>query len=127
MKYSRQPTAKATRSELVALVDALRLQVSDLESAPRGSDGARELLRLLLQKPELAGKVPLAALPVNSAEARAARHLCETIMAAGGPTPPQYLDFRYTIFGQLTDTIVHLPATRSQEPSPSATACLRAR
>jgi DNA primase len=47
----------------------------------------RPLLRLLLQKPELAGRVPLAALPVNSAEARAARHLCETILAVGGPAP----------------------------------------
>ncbi len=47
----------------------------------------RPLLRLLLQKPELAGRVPLAALPVNSAEARAARHLCETILDGSGPTP----------------------------------------
>ena len=56
--------------------------------APRQAPSLlRPLLRLLLQKPELAGRVPLAALPVNSAEARAARHLCETILAAGGPTP----------------------------------------
>ncbi len=56
--------------------------------APRQAPSLlRPLLRLLLQKPELAGQVPLAALPANSAEARAARHLCETIMATGGPTP----------------------------------------
>ena len=47
----------------------------------------RPLLRLLLQKPELAMRVPLAALPTHSAEANAARRLCETIVAAGEPTP----------------------------------------
>jgi len=47
----------------------------------------RPLLRLLLQKPELAVNLPLTALPVNSAEARAVRHLCETIIAAGEPVP----------------------------------------
>jgi len=47
----------------------------------------RPLLRLLLQRPELAMRVPLAALPTHSAEANAARRLCETIVAAGEPTP----------------------------------------
>ncbi|MEI7429570.1 MAG: DNA primase [Betaproteobacteria bacterium] len=47
----------------------------------------RPLLRLLLQKPELAVNLPLTALPVNSAEARAVKHLCETIIAAGEPIP----------------------------------------
>ncbi len=47
----------------------------------------RPLLRLLLQKPELAKGLPLDALPTNSAEARAVRYLCETIVAAGEPTP----------------------------------------
>jgi DNA primase len=47
----------------------------------------RPLLRLLLQKPELAVKLPLTALPINSAEARAVKHLCETIIAAGEPVP----------------------------------------
>ncbi|MEI7614631.1 MAG: DNA primase [Betaproteobacteria bacterium] len=47
----------------------------------------RPLLRLLLQKPELAIRLPLEALPTNSAEARAVRHLCETINAAGEPVP----------------------------------------
>ena len=47
----------------------------------------RPLLRLLLQKPELAKALPLDALPSNSAEARAVRYLCETIVAAGEPTP----------------------------------------
>jgi DNA primase len=47
----------------------------------------RPLLRLLLQKPSLAANLPLNALPVNSAEARAVKFLCETIIAAGEPTP----------------------------------------
>ena len=47
----------------------------------------RPLLRLLLQKPELAARLPLAALPANVAEARAIRSLCQTILAAQGATP----------------------------------------
>ena len=47
----------------------------------------RPLLRLLLQKPELARELPLAALPADSAEARAVTTLCETIRAAGEPVP----------------------------------------
>ena len=47
----------------------------------------RPLLRLLLQKPELARELPLAALPADSAEARAVTTLCETICAAGEPVP----------------------------------------
>ena len=49
----------------------------------------RPLLRLLLQRPELAKDLPLETLPINSAEARAVRHLCETIVSAGDP-PPAY-------------------------------------
>lgn len=47
----------------------------------------RPLLRLLLQKPELALGLPLAALPDNVAEARAVKRLGETIVAAGIPVP----------------------------------------
>jgi DNA primase len=47
----------------------------------------RPLLRLLLQKPEFAERLPLEILPVNSAEARAIRHLCTTINAVGEPAP----------------------------------------
>ena len=47
----------------------------------------RPLLRLLLQKPELARSVPLAALPANSAEARAIVNLCKTVMDLGDPAP----------------------------------------
>lgn len=45
------------------------------------------LLRLLLQKPELAKGLPLDVLGTNSPEVRAVRYLCETIVAAGDPTP----------------------------------------
>jgi DNA primase len=48
----------------------------------------RPLLRLLLQKPQLAPALPLGLLPENSAEARAVRLLCETIAAAGAQVLP---------------------------------------
>ena len=47
----------------------------------------RPLLRLLLQKPELAGAVPVAALPTNSVEARAVISLCNAILEAGEAAP----------------------------------------
>ena len=47
----------------------------------------RPLLRLLLQKPALAKKLPLSALPGNSAEARAIKNLCEAIVSSGDSTP----------------------------------------
>lgn len=47
----------------------------------------RPLLRLLLQKPELAKSVPLEALPANSAEARAVVKLCTTILSSGDAAP----------------------------------------
>ncbi len=57
--------------------------------APRQAPSLlRPLLRLLLQKPALAQRVPLGALPNNSAEARAVRRLCDAIRAAGDPPPP---------------------------------------
>jgi DNA primase len=49
----------------------------------------RPLLRLLLQRPSLASRLPLDSLPDTTVEARAVRHLCETIRAAGAP-PPAY-------------------------------------
>ena len=56
--------------------------------APRQAPSLlRPLLRLLLQKPELARKLPLAALPEQSAEARAVATLCETVLAMGDPVP----------------------------------------
>lgn len=46
------------------------------------------LLRLVLQKPELAKALPLELLPTHLAEPRALRQLCETILTAGDPAPP---------------------------------------
>jgi DNA primase len=52
--------------------------------APRQAPSLlRPLLRLLLQKPQLAGGLPLDLLPGNSMEARAVRLLCETIGDGG--------------------------------------------
>ena len=65
----------------------------------------RPLLRLLLQKPELAKDLPLAALPNNSAEARAVRHLCETILAAGDP-PPAYAALVERLRGNEDETLL---------------------
>jgi len=47
----------------------------------------RPLLRLLLQKPELAKSLPLEALPAHSAEARAVANLCTTILSSGDSEP----------------------------------------
>lgn len=56
--------------------------------APRQAPSLlRPLLRLLLQKPDLAKGLPLGALPADSAEARAVRHLCETILTSGECIP----------------------------------------
>jgi DNA primase len=57
--------------------------------APRRAPSLlRPLLRLLLQKPALAQRLPLAALPDGTTEGRAVRRLCELIHAAGEPPPP---------------------------------------
>jgi DNA primase len=47
----------------------------------------RQLLRLLLQKPELLRRVPLEILPDNSEEARAIMKLCSVVQESGGPIP----------------------------------------
>jgi DNA primase len=47
----------------------------------------RPLLRLLLQKPELARRVPLETLPADSEETRAIMKLCSTIVEAGDVAP----------------------------------------
>jgi DNA primase len=52
--------------------------------APRQAPSLlRPLLRLLLQKPQLASRLPLDLLPDSSTEARAVRLFCETIAAGG--------------------------------------------
>lgn len=56
--------------------------------APRRAPSLlRPLLRMLLHKPELAAKLPLEALPTNSAEARAVLNYCQAVRAAGEPVP----------------------------------------
>jgi len=47
----------------------------------------RHLLRLLLQKPELAEQVPLETLPKDSSEAEAVNLLCEAILSFNGALP----------------------------------------
>ena len=47
----------------------------------------RPILRLLLQKPELAAQLPMNALPAPLAEARAIKKLCDTILATPGEIP----------------------------------------
>jgi DNA primase len=47
----------------------------------------RQLLRLLLQKPELLRRVPLDILPANSGEARAIMKLCSTMQEFGESIP----------------------------------------
>ena len=65
----------------------------------------RPLLRMLLQKPELAQRLRLDSLPTNSAEARAARHLCETILTAGDP-PPGYASLLERLRGNEDEAIL---------------------
>jgi DNA primase len=56
--------------------------------APRPAPSLlRQLLRLLLQKPELLQRVPLEILPDNSEEARAIMKLCSTVQDLGDPIP----------------------------------------
>ena len=56
--------------------------------APRQAPSLlRPLLRLLLQRPELARAMPLAALPDDSAEARAVMNLCKTVLDADEAIP----------------------------------------
>lgn len=77
-----------TQPEVERLCDLRPIVQSAPARVPRQAPSLlRPLLRLLLQKPELAHGVPLDALPTNSAEAQAVRHLCETILAAGDPAP----------------------------------------
>jgi hypothetical protein len=59
---------------------------------------------MLLQKPTLAQRLPLDSLPANSAEARAVRHLCETIRAAGDP-PPGYASLLERLRGNEDEAI----------------------
>lgn len=78
-----------SQSEVERLCDLQPIVRAAPAKAPRQAPSLwRPLLRLLLQKPELAAGVPLAALAPNSAEARSVGTLCRTILAAGEPVPP---------------------------------------
>ncbi len=58
--------------------------------APRQSPAAtfmRKLIRLILQRPELAGRLPLDALPADSPETRTLRRLVAAVREAGEPAP----------------------------------------
>ena len=78
-----------SQPEVERLCDLRPIVRASPARAPRQAPSLlRPLLRLLLQKPELAKGLPLGALPSNSAESRAVENLCRTILAAGEPTPP---------------------------------------
>ncbi|MDX9706195.1 MAG: DNA primase [Azospira sp.] len=58
--------------------------------APRQSPAAtfmKKLIRLILQKPELARRLPLDALPVDAPEAGTLRRLVDAVLDAGEPAP----------------------------------------
>ncbi len=78
-----------SQSEVERLCDLRPVAKAAPARVPRQAPSLlRPLLRLLLQKPELAKSVPYTTLPENSAEARAVRRLCETIQACDEPPPP---------------------------------------
>ena len=65
----------------------------------------RPLLRMLLQRPALAHRLPLDSLPSNSIEARAVHHLCATILAAGEP-PPAYAALLERLRGNEDESVL---------------------
>ena len=85
--------------------------------APRQAPSLfRPLLRLLLQKPELANSLPLAALPANVAEARAVARLGEVILAAGEAVP-DYPVLLERLRGDESETILREAAAElMQQP-----------
>ena len=85
--------------------------------APRQAPSLfRPLLRLLLQKPELANSLPLAALPANVAEARAVTRLGEVILAAGEAVP-DYPVLLERLRGDESETILREAAAElMQQP-----------
>lgn len=79
-----------SQPEVERLCDLRPIARATPARAPRQAPSLlRPLLRLVLQKPSLAKRVPCKSLPDNSAEARAVRKLCETILAGDEP-PPAY-------------------------------------
>ena len=77
-----------TQAEIERLCDLRPIARAVPEKAPRQAPSLfRPLLRLVLQKPELAADLPLHVLPAGVAEARALRRLCQVILQAGAPVP----------------------------------------
>ena len=77
-----------SQGEVERLCDLKPIARPAPERASRqGPSLLRALLRVLLQKPELARKVPLEALSVKSEEANAVVKLCETILAMDDGIP----------------------------------------
>jgi DNA primase len=65
----------------------------------------RQLLRLLLQKPEWVQRVPLEALPANSGEARTIMRLCSTVQEFGDSIP-EYAVLLERLRGSEDETVL---------------------
>lgn len=77
-----------SQNEVERLCDLRPVAKAAPASAPRKSPSLfRPLLRLLLQKPALAKKVPYRTLPDNHSEAGAVKRLCETVLEYEEPLP----------------------------------------
>ena len=76
----------------------------------------RQLLRVLLQKPELAAHVPVAALPRLSDEARVIESLC-ALVAANGDVVPEYASLLERLRGAEDETLLsEVAAELMQQP-----------
>ncbi|MES2771623.1 MAG: DNA primase [Pseudomonadota bacterium] len=81
-------TTGFSQAEVERLCDLKAITRPAPARAPRAAPSLwRHLLRLTLQKPSLAKKIPLHALPERSADANALKRLCELIISAGEPSP----------------------------------------
>lgn len=100
-----------SQAEVERLCDLRSIAKPAPAKAPRQAPSLlRPLLRLLLQKPELASTLPLSALPENSTEARAIRTLCESI-SAFGDTPPGYAILLEKLRGSSDENILQEAAS----------------
>ncbi|MFT3849159.1 MAG: DNA primase [Propionivibrio sp.] len=96
-----------SQSEVERLCDLRPVARAAPAVAPRKAPSLfRPLLRLLLQKPELAERVPHTALPDTHAEAQAVRRLCETIRDCEGP-PPTYTALLERLRGSEQDGVLN--------------------
>ena len=96
-----------SQSEVERLCDLRPVARAAPAVAPRKAPSLfRPLLRLLLQKPELAKRVPHAALPDNHAEAFAVKRLCETIQDCE-ESPPTYTVLLEQLRGGEQDSVLN--------------------